>query len=158
MNVCVFHIRQKGQIVAEKYIWNKTRYINLNIDWKFMICRTFEKLEKWCEGEKYWSVNALVIYEKVAWFLCTKIREIAWGEKIRELARSGDSVVLHSSRRDPPTRCLAKKKHENRKMNEQIGVFYLAIRSELYEIAWKCCFEVRRGTLSKKHVSRQYHV
>jgi hypothetical protein len=29
-----------------------------------------------------------------------KIREIARGEKIRELAHSGDSVVLHSSRRE----------------------------------------------------------
>ncbi len=38
--------------------------------------------------------------KKVARFLCTKIREMAGGKKIRELAHSGDSVVLHSSRRE----------------------------------------------------------
>ncbi len=41
-----------------------------------------------------------VYMKKVAWFLCTKIMEIAGGKKIRELARCGDSVVLHISRRE----------------------------------------------------------
>ena len=42
-----------------------------------------------------------VIYvRKVAWFLCTKIQEIAWGVKICKLAHRGDSVILHSLRRE----------------------------------------------------------
>jgi hypothetical protein len=40
-----------------------------------------------------------IYMKKVARFLCTKIREMAGGKKIRELAHRGDSVVLHSSRR-----------------------------------------------------------
>ncbi len=50
-----------------------------------------------------------IYMKKVARFLCTKIWEMAGGKKIRELAHRGDSVVLHSSRRNPPTRCLAEK-------------------------------------------------
>ena len=38
--------------------------------------------------------------KKVARFLCTKIREMAGSKKIRELALKGNSVVLHSSRRE----------------------------------------------------------
>jgi hypothetical protein len=65
-----------------------------------------------------------VYMKKVAWFLCTKIREIAWGKKIRELTHSGDSVVLHSSRRDPPTRCLAVKWERMNRMINKLVYFY----------------------------------
>ncbi len=71
--------------------------------------------------------------------MCTKIREIAWGKKIRELAHCGDSVVLHSSRRDPPTRCLAKKWERMNRMKNKLVYFYLVIKS-VWKIAWKYCF------------------